>query len=246
MHVAILTMFNGLSPTYSLVNVVADQLRMLLAAGIPVKVLVAETCPDRERTGVFADPRIQWVKIVNTRHGRPFTWHDYSGAAGTVHGSFYAEAARIAEDYVNALRDVDVCLLHDILYQGWHLVHNIALRRAQQALPHVRFLAFTHSLPVPRPKSMAAPFSARFLPMENTRFVYPTQSGIPALARQYGVPEEDCAVVSNTLPLTAGLGNDGARMAEAAGLLDADIAMIYPARLTPGKQPEKAAALAGP
>lgn len=47
MKVAILTMFNGLSPTYSLVNVVADQVRMLLHARIPVKVLVSESCPDR-------------------------------------------------------------------------------------------------------------------------------------------------------------------------------------------------------
>ena len=33
MKVALLTMFSGLSPTYSLVNVAADQIRMLLEAG---------------------------------------------------------------------------------------------------------------------------------------------------------------------------------------------------------------------
>ena len=47
MKVAILTMFTGLSPTYSLVNVVADQIAMLLQAGISVKVLVSETCQDK-------------------------------------------------------------------------------------------------------------------------------------------------------------------------------------------------------
>ena len=34
MKAAILTMFSGLSSTYSLVNVVADQIRMLLDAGV--------------------------------------------------------------------------------------------------------------------------------------------------------------------------------------------------------------------
>ena len=53
MKAAILTMFTGLSPTYSLVNVAADQIRMLLDAGIEVRMLVSETCPDRERTGIF-------------------------------------------------------------------------------------------------------------------------------------------------------------------------------------------------
>ena len=61
MKVAILTMFSGLSATYSLVNVVADQIKMLLQAGVAIKVLVSESCPDRERTGIFLDERLEWV-----------------------------------------------------------------------------------------------------------------------------------------------------------------------------------------
>ena len=136
-------MFCGLSTTYSLVNVVADQLRMLRKAGVCVKVLVSETCPDAERSGIFLDPEIQWVKIVNTCDGKPFQWHDYSGATGTVHETFFAEAELIAQDFVRHLQDVDVCIMHDILYQGWHLVHNIAIRKAQTQLPNLRFLSFT-------------------------------------------------------------------------------------------------------
>ncbi|MEG0899503.1 MAG: glycosyltransferase, partial [Oscillospiraceae bacterium] len=65
MKVAILTMFGGLSTTYSLVNVVADHISMLLAANISVKILVSEDCPDIERYGVYADERLEWVKITN-------------------------------------------------------------------------------------------------------------------------------------------------------------------------------------
>lgn len=151
MKVAILTMFSGLSATYSLVNVVADQIEMLLQANVEVKVLVSETCPDSERTGIFLDERIEWVKITNTCHGANIVWHDYSGATGKVHDSFFDEANVVAEDFVRHLKDVDVCILHDILYQGWHLVHNIAIRAAQPRLPSTRFLAFTHSLPLNRP-----------------------------------------------------------------------------------------------
>lgn len=59
MKVAILTMFAGLSSTYSLVNVVADQIKMLLDAQVELNILVGETCPDEERHGVFLDPRIE-------------------------------------------------------------------------------------------------------------------------------------------------------------------------------------------
>lgn len=65
MKVAVLTMFNGLSNTYSLVNVVAEHLKMLLDAGIDTKVLVSEDCPDSERKGMFADEHLEWVKIKN-------------------------------------------------------------------------------------------------------------------------------------------------------------------------------------
>ena len=245
MKVAVLTMFSGLSSTYSLVNVVADQIEMLLQSGAGVKVLVSETCPDRERTGIFLDPRLEWVKVTNTRNGKNIVWHDYTNATGNVHESFFEEAGLIAEDFVRHLQDVDVCILHDILYQGWHLVHNIAIRKAQEKLPHVRFLAFTHSLPVNRPKEMEYPFSARFTDMPRTRFVYPTHSGISALAEQYGVPEGKCAVVYNTLPLLQALCPEVRRVAGEIDLVETDILTVYPARLTPGKRFEKVAALLG-
>lgn len=157
--VAVLTMFNGLSSTYSLVNVVAEHLKMLLDAGIPTKVLVSEDCPDSDRSGIFADGRLEWVKITNRLDGRPIQWHDYSQPSGEVHESFYAEAEIIAQSLQAALADVDVCIMHDIHYQGWHLVHNVAVRKAQESLPGVRFIAFTHSAPVNRPRP-SIPFPA--------------------------------------------------------------------------------------
>lgn len=245
MKVAILTMFSGLSTTYSLVNVVADQIKMLLQAQIAVKVLVSETCPDEERTGVFLDKNIEWVKIVNTRNGENITWHDYSNATGQVHDTFYEEVDLIARDFITHLQDVDVCIMHDILYQGWHLIHNIAIRKAQKSLPNVRFLAFTHSLPVNRPREMEYPFSARFTGMPKTKFIYPTYSGIGALAKQYDIPEGKCAVVYNTLPLLQSMSAEVQCVAKEIDLMGAEILVVYPGRLTTGKRFEKVAALAG-
>ena len=140
--------------------------------------------------------------------GQPIHWRDYSAPTGSVHPTFHREADAIARDFVRHLQDVDVCILHDILYQGWHLVHNVALRKAQKQLPQLRFLSFTHSLPVPRPETMEEPFSARFTPLPNTIFVYPTQAGLPALSRQYGVPLDQCAAVYNCLPLLSSMNQD--------------------------------------
>lgn len=245
MKVAVLTMFNGLSSTYSLVNVVADHLNMLLQEGICTKVLVSEDCPDNERKGVFADERIEWVKVTNKRKGEQIRWHDYAMPSGKVHDSFFEESDVIAADLAEKLSDVDVCMMHDILYQGWHLVHNIAVRKAQKELPHIRFIAFTHSLPVKPPLNMEYPFSARYESMPNTLFAYPTASGIPALAQQYHVPEGKCRVIYNAMPVIEAASTPLQQVHRQWNLLEPDILIVYPGRLTSGKRFEKVAALAG-
>lgn len=66
--------------------------------------------------------------------------------------------------------------------------------------------------------------------MPNTRFVYPSYSGIEALARQYDVPQGNCAVVYNSLPLLEMLSQDVQKVAGSIDLLNADILAVYPGR----------------
>jgi hypothetical protein len=245
MKVAILTMFNGLSTTYSLVNVVEDHLKMLLNANIKVKLLVSEDCQDSERFGVYKDDRIEWVKITNRINGKQIKWHDYSQPTGNLHSSFYEEVDAIEKNLVDNLQDADICMMHDILYQGWHLVHNIAVRKAQEELPNLKFIEFTHSLPVNRPNKLVYPFSERYNPMPRTTFIYPTYSGISALSRQYNVPEGKCRVVYNTLPIIDDMSEDVQKVNKEINLLSPDILIVYPGRLTTGKKFEKVASLAG-
>lgn len=245
MRVAILTMFNGLSNTYSLVNVVAEHLKMLLEAGIDTKVLVSQDCPDIERTGIFAEESLEWVKISNRIGDRQIHWQDYSQPDAVLHDSFFDEVAVIAEDFGTHLADVDVCIMHDIHYQGWHLLHNVAIRKAQENLPKLRFIAVTHSAPVNRPPQPKYPFSCRYTPMPNTIYVYPSQSGIPALSKQYKVPEGKCRLIYNSLDLLAMMSDDVRILQKEIDLISPDILIVYPARLTMGKRFEKVAALAG-
>lgn len=245
MKVALLTMFNGLSKNYSLSNVVEEQLKMLLKHDIKVKMLVCEQFDDNSKFGIFLDENIEWIKIINTFNGKQIHWYDYSKSDCTLHQSFFDEAQLIACDFENALQDVNVCIMHDILYQGWHYVHNVAIRIAQQKLEHVKFLSFTHSFPSNRPPSPSEQMKYRYIPMPNTVFVYPSYSGLAALAKQYNVPEGLCRVVYNNISLLDNFSKATKELNDKVNLLDSDILIIYPARLTTGKHPEKIAALAG-
>ena len=170
MKIAILTMFTRLTTTYSLVNVVADHIQMLLDHGIAIKLLVSEACPDTDRFGVYLDPRIEWVKITNQYQGQTIIWHDYTSDTVPLHKTFHQEARHISQAFTQALQDVSICMLHDILYQGWHYLHNQAIRLCEPALPHVHFVAFTHSFPVNRPTSLHPDFTGRYTGMPRTHF----------------------------------------------------------------------------
>lgn len=244
MKVAILTMFNGLSNTYSLVNVVAEHLRMLLADNIQVKMLVSEHCPDTERTGVFADERIEWVKIVNSENGQLFHWKTYTKANDVIEEPFFHQAELIEEDFVKQLQDVQVCMMHDILYQGVHLVHNVAIRNAQKRLPGVKFLSFTHSAPV-RHIEAPYPISCMFSPMEANTFVYPTESGLEAVASQYNTTLDNCACVSNSMDILLGMSEQTVKIAQYMDLTKPDILITYAGRLTMAKRFHVVAELAG-
>ncbi len=245
MKVAVLTMFNGLSTTYSLVNVVESHLNIFLNKDLDVKMLVSQDCPDSERFGIFKDERLNWIKISNRLNGKQIHWYDYTESDGILHDTFYDEVDVIAEDFIKYLEDVDVCFMHDILYQGWHYVHNIAIRKAQKSLPNVKFVSFTHSFPVNRPTKINEKFSGRFTPMPNTIFAYPTHSGLPALAKQYNVGEGFCRAIYNLNPIFLGMNKHVIKLHEKIDLLSPEILIVYPARLTPGKQFEKIAGVAG-
>lgn len=245
MKIAILTMFSGLSQTYSLVNVVHQHLQMLLEHGIDVKLMVTENCPKKDKYGAYLDARIEWVKIKHSIKGKQIELYDYSKPIMELHSTFEQEVALFENEFEKALTDVDVCIMHDILYQGWNYVYNVAIRRVQKKLPHIQFFSMSHSFPVNRPIELKEELQGRYTSMDHTIFLYPSLSGITALSKQYDVPEGNCRVLYNSPSLIDSLSIEVRKLHEKINLLDTEILIIYPGRFTTGKKFDKVAALAG-
>ena len=247
MKVGILTMFNGLASIYSLVNVVADEIRMLLNQGIEVRLLVCEDLPDREKTGIYLDPRIEWVRVCNRYRGKQIQWRDYHSPSVPIHSTFMDEATVVGKDLVRKLSNLDVCIMHDIHYQGWHLLHNVAVRYAAARLPNLRVIAVTQARPEESQmyNSVSWPHSARYTPMDHTIYTYPTSCGLPSLSRQYRVDLKRCRVLNNTLDLLEYMNPQILALHEKVDLLSPDLLIVYPARFTRAKKFEKVAMLAG-
>ncbi|MEG1457526.1 MAG: glycosyltransferase [Bacilli bacterium] len=235
MKVAILTMFNGLDNTYSLVNVVREQITSLLYKDIDVSLLVSEHCMDEERTGIFSDPRLKIIKVVNSYKGKAFNWKTYTKKEDTIDINFFREVEMIKNDYVKYLKDCDVCIMHDILYQGVHLIHNAAIRRAQKELDNVKFLSFTHSFPA-KYIECDYPLNCMFSKMENNTFIYPTECGLDALALQYNTDKDNCAVVNNSINPILGMNDEVDILSKFIDFSSPDIIVVYPGRLNLSKR----------
>ncbi len=245
MKIAILTMFNGLSSTYSLVNVVASHIKMMLDNNEEVTMIVTDLLKEEEKYGIFLDKRVNWVHIKNNINGKQINWYDYNKGTAKVHDTFFKEVEHYKNEYILKLKDFDCIFMHDILYQGWHLVHNVAIREALETLQTKKVIHFTHSLPAERPENIEYPFDCRYKDLDKAIFAYPTNSGLIALRNQYNTNYKNCKAIYNCLPLIEDLDPSVKELATKTDLLSSDILTIYPARLTTGKKHEKVVTLLG-
>jgi hypothetical protein len=114
MKAGILTTFSSWSQTYSLVHIVASQVRMLSKAGHEVVLFVNTDFNDK------IDLPCEVRKIVPV-----FTYENYSSP--TTVPNHLVEL--IKEALEKELKDIDICITHDFLLQDSFIPHNLAIRK---------------------------------------------------------------------------------------------------------------------
>ncbi len=246
MKIGILTMFSGLSEYYSLVNIVSEQIYMMLQESndIEIVLIVTEDCKD-EKKGIFADDRIIWKKISTNINGRKIELGNFIEEKIDEDQYFNEDIVYLSNQFEEVLRDIDVCIMHDILYLYQNYKYNMALRKARKKVSKTKFLSFCHSYPLQREKEITLENFGVFTHMENTIHIAPSQSCIPALAKQYNVPESFCRVVHNTIPIISNCTKEVQDLHRKVNLMDTEILVTYPARFVMAKRFEKVAALCG-
>src|SRR3990167_7288463 len=136
-RVACLTSFTDFDPTYSLCRIVDEQIRMLVGSGYkPVVIVKAGFRPEE----MFALPEVELRFIT------PFPVSNYIGEA--VDASFKQDVGVLKKELIENLKDVDVVLTHDLIYQPESLKLNFAARQAIKEDDHVskiRWLHWVHS-----------------------------------------------------------------------------------------------------
>lgn len=230
--IGILTPFYSFDDSYSLVSVVKDQLLMNVRAGYKTVLFVLPSFKDDDKVPVGIEIR-KVIPQITTEPYRDFKVSD----------NFEQDKKVIKEALEEHLKDIDVVIEHDMIFQEHFTAYAAAIHEVN--LPDLKWLHWIHSAPSPRP-NVTYPHSCRYtLPKGNHKLVYLNHTNkIQVLAEMYSAWPKDVRSVPNSLdPRTFwDLHPFVSELIDKYNLLSADIISIYPLstpRMVSGKGLDK-------
>jgi len=232
--VAILTTFSSYSEAYSLNRVVMNQIRMLIDGGYQPVVIVGQNFfPVQD----YADPAVELrhipdVPVFNEVKCDP---------------TFDQDVGAIERELNVALKDVQVVLTHDIVYQPAAVKHLVAAKRIAKRRPELRWLHWIHSATSPYTLQDLRPFFVDEYvnilqdKFPNSFYVFFNHYSIPRIAQNFKVDEQNVKVIHHPTDIKAfwKIEDSSWALIKDKDILSADIICTYPIRLDRGKQVEK-------
>jgi len=232
MNIAICTGFRDDDEAYSICNVANDQIKMFVDNGYKLKVLVTKGfVPTRN----FAHPNVTICEMPDQTRQNTIT----------VDAAFNEDVEALYISMEEHLKDVDIVLTHDLVYQPGDLKHNIALRRYAEN-HKIRFLHWIHSATSPYklvdlmgifPEKYKEVVGKRF---PNSYYIFFNYWSKPRIESAYNVGEEEVKIIHHPTDYMkfAKFHPISVKIVNARKLLEKDHIIVYPARLDTGKQLE--------
>lgn len=229
--IVIFTTFSDFQGAYSLNIITQYQIKMLILNGYQPTVIVADTFKPQ---GMYAHPLVTLAHIPNV------PCHNEVKKDET----FDADVVLLTSKLEEILRDADVVLTHDVIYQNACLKHNFAARKVAEKYPDIKWLHWIHSATSPALLNLIRPiFSDEYVKLiqkqfPNSKYIYPNSYAIPAVARNFNVSEEIVKHVPHPTDICQyfGMPSDVEEVVYEKNILGVDAITTYPARLDRGKQ----------
>lgn len=237
-RVAILTTFRADDPAYSLCNVANDQLKMLVGAGYKPVVLVTEN---------FQAGRMFKNENVELRYLPDQERSNSIDSDQLKKDSFLSDIKALEQSLATQLRDVDIVITHDVIYQPDALKHRIALAHVHdQVLPQLRFMHWIHSATSPRRISaLRGEFPQEYQNVvkdvfPNSFYIFMNEWSRPRISRDFDVNEDFIRIIPHPTDYFnfAKYDPETIQLIHDKKLHKVDFVDVYPIRLDRGKQVE--------
>jgi glycosyltransferase involved in cell wall biosynthesis len=231
--VAIFTNFSDYLASFSPLMIVEGQIKMFTEFGYKVRAIVSDGFIPPADSPFHMSEMVYIPNITN----RSEDSRDDPG--------FDSDIDAVKEYLIDYLKDIDVCITHDMLFLPDYTKYNIAARAAADELPKLRWLHWIHSCTsigtLQKERSILgnkyAEYAGRTFP--NSCLVYPNSYDAPRIAKNLGFQENQVKVVPHPYDPTEfnKFESITKRLIDEKGLYEADVIMVYPLRMDRGKQP---------
>jgi len=238
LKICILSSFTSVDEAYSLIGVVQNQIRMLVSGGYNPVVIVKEGFRP-EQTFALPQVELRFIPHVHTSNYVSELMEDKN---------FKQDVEKLKERLIENLKDVDVVLTHDLIYQPESLKINFACREAIKENEHmqkIKWLHWVHSATSPsilgkELKQGDAYFEQVKQKFPNSFVIFPNSYSIPRVARNFGYEEDEVKVVHHATNMPSFCKWDAVvtQLVMEKNMLQADALQVYPVRLDRGKQVE--------
>jgi hypothetical protein len=230
--VYILTNFSGYLKSYSPIIVVSEQLKQLTRAGYK-PVVIASDGFDPPEDSIFNKVEIKYTVPASVSNDpKEFDESDLEDIENLYTG-------------INEmLPDGAIVLTHDLIFLPDYTKHNIACRRIAQERPSIQWIHWIHSATSPHrlieERSMYGEQYKELLlsKFPNSIVAFPNSGDIPRVAVNFSYEEDEVYPVPHSTDPTEGMQPIVKRLYDEKGLGEADVIMVFPARLDRGKQLE--------
>ena len=157
-RVAIFTTFDSYSEAYSLTRIATEQIKMLVRHGYKPVVIVQDSFEPKK---AFALPEVELRRTPNVACHNEIKKDE----------TFDADVDAIEKSLDEALKDIDIVLDHDVIYQNAALKYNFAARRIAKKFPNIKWLHWIHSATSPVTLDALRPiFTDAYLDLVKTPF----------------------------------------------------------------------------
>lgn len=185
--IAILTTFGDMNPSFSLCGVVKQQLISLVKHGYKPVLFTLDFFKDEVPEGVEVRNILPQLIL------EPYSKGDLTNLEVDV-----AKAQKTMEDN---MKDIDVCLTHDIIFINSYLPYNVAMRRGiERSLSHIRWLHWMHSGPSFADLDGSVWDNLYTLP-ENSKLVYMNYTDAIRAAEMYHTLPKNVRTIFNPMDI---------------------------------------------
>lgn len=214
--------------------VIAEHVRHLSEAAYPVRLIVG-----RGGEAVPASTRdLRLIPILDSEHADNMAVAEELDR-GVVSDRFTSLCARIQAALMPALDGIDILIVHNVLTMHFNLALTAALHRLLDAGSLPRMIAWTHDAswndPFQRPHLHPGyPWNLLRLDRKGVTYVVLTRERQVEIARLFRCPQRSLLIIPNGISLRFwwNLSDEGDRLITELGLLDTDLILLQPTRIT--------------